>query len=37
MDRNDQPTQQPSPAPWPDDVIARYLTVAGATVDLARG
>lgn len=20
--------------PWPDDVVARYLTVAGATVDL---
>ncbi|MFC8423969.1 hypothetical protein ACFUN7_24340 [Streptomyces sp. NPDC057236] len=28
--------QQPSPAaqPWPDGVIARYLTVGGATVDL---
>ncbi|MFH9072697.1 hypothetical protein [Streptomyces alboflavus] len=22
--------------PWPDGVIARYLTVAGATVDLTR-
>ena len=27
--------QQPSPAAqWPEGVIARYLTVAGATVDL---
>lgn len=35
-DRNGQPQQQPSPtqAPWPDGVIARYLTVGGATVDL---
>lgn len=31
--------QQPSPAaqPWPEGVIARYLTVAGATVDLTHG
>jgi hypothetical protein len=30
--------QQPSPGAqqWPEGVIARYLTVAGATVDLAR-
>ncbi|MFF6829619.1 hypothetical protein [Streptomyces longwoodensis] len=37
MERTDQPTQQPSPAaqPWPDGVIARYLTVAGATVDVS--
>ncbi|MFD0053019.1 hypothetical protein ACFVHR_04745 [Streptomyces sp. NPDC127168] len=35
-DRNGQPQQQPSPtqAPWPDGVIARFLTVGGATVDL---
>jgi hypothetical protein len=26
--------QPPSPAPWPEGVLARYLTVAGATVDL---
>jgi hypothetical protein len=33
------PAQQPSPttAPWPDGVIARYLTVAGATVDVRGG
>jgi hypothetical protein len=33
------PTQQPpSPfaQPWPQGVIARYLTIAGATVDLTR-
>ncbi|MFI9154517.1 hypothetical protein [Streptomyces sp. NPDC053367] len=31
--------QQPSPfaAPWPNGVIARYLTLAGATVDLRGG
>jgi hypothetical protein len=34
MERTDQPTQQPTPAPWPDGVIARYLTVGGATIDL---
>ncbi|OYP14051.1 hypothetical protein CFC35_05660 [Streptomyces sp. FBKL.4005] len=28
------PQQPPTPAPWPDGVIARYLTVAGAPVDL---
>jgi hypothetical protein len=30
---------QPTPAaePWPDGVIARYLTVAGATVDVRGG
>ena len=35
-DRNGQPLQQPSPwtEPWPDGVIARYLTVVGATVDV---
>lgn len=26
--------QTPATEPWPDDVIARYLTVAGATVDI---
>lgn len=35
---NGQPTQQPTPSafaePWPPGVIARYLTVGGATVDL---
>jgi hypothetical protein len=37
MERTDQPSPQPSPAaqPWPDGVIARYLTVGGATVDVA--
>ncbi|MFI1165614.1 hypothetical protein ACH4UM_18865 [Streptomyces sp. NPDC020801] len=37
-ERTDQPLPQPSPAiePWPDAVIARYLTVAGATVDITR-
>lgn len=32
------PHPQPSPAaePWPEGVIARYLTVGGATVDLTR-
>ena len=37
MKRIDQPTQQPTPPtePWPDGVIARYLTVAGATVDIS--
>lgn len=36
MDRIHQPQAQHSPAtePWPEGVIARYLTVAGATVDL---
>lgn len=29
-----QPVTTPRQAPWPDGVIARYLTVAGATVDL---
>jgi hypothetical protein len=30
---------QPSPdaTPWPEGVIARYLTVAGATVDIRGG
>lgn len=32
--RTHTPTQPPSPAAWPDGVIARYLTVAGATVDI---
>ncbi|WP_370667056.1 hypothetical protein [Streptomyces sp. IBSBF 2507] len=37
-DRNGQPQQPPSPAtaPWPEGVIARYLTVVGAHVDLFR-
>lgn len=32
-----QSSEQPSPVtePWPDGVIARYLTVAGATVDIS--
>jgi hypothetical protein len=30
----DQPQPQPTPQPWPDDTIARYLAVAGATVDI---
>jgi hypothetical protein len=29
-----QAQTQPSPAPWPDGVLARYLTLAGATVDI---
>lgn len=29
--------RQPAPPAWPEGVIARYLTVAGATVDLTRG
>jgi hypothetical protein len=40
MERTDQQPPQPSPAqpqPWPDGVIARYLTVGGATVDLTHG
>lgn len=37
--RTDQPPQQPSPVtePWEAGVIARYLTVGGATVDLTGG
>lgn len=27
----------PTPTPWPEGVIARYLTVAGATVDIRGG
>jgi len=36
QERNGTTQAQPSPAtqPWPDDVIARYVTVAGATVDI---
>jgi hypothetical protein len=34
MERTDQQAPQPTPAPWPDGVIARYLTVAGATVNI---
>ncbi|MFF1282182.1 hypothetical protein [Streptomyces sp. NPDC058299] len=34
MERTDQPQAAPTPAPWPDGVIARYLTVGGAYVDL---
>lgn len=26
--------QPPSPAPWPEGVVARYLTVGGATADV---
>jgi hypothetical protein len=35
-ERIGQPAGQPTPRtePWPDGVIARYLTVAAATVDL---
>ncbi|MEH0631736.1 hypothetical protein [Streptomyces stelliscabiei] len=29
-----QPQTSPRTEPWPDSVIARYLTVAGATVDV---
>lgn len=29
--------QTPATEPWPEGVIARYLTVAGATVDLTHG
>lgn len=37
QERNGQPASQPSPStePWPESVIARYLTIAGATVDLS--
>ncbi|MFC7817582.1 hypothetical protein ACFUTR_23410 [Streptomyces sp. NPDC057367] len=41
-DRNGQPQQQPSPVstpwqvPWPTGTIARYWTVAGATVDVTK-
>jgi hypothetical protein len=36
MERTDQQPQQPTPGtgPWAEGVIARYLTVAGATVDI---
>lgn len=36
MDRSGQQPQQPTPRaePWDEGVIARYLTVAGATVDI---
>ncbi|MFD5709506.1 hypothetical protein ACFWHW_03775 [Streptomyces pharetrae] len=37
MPQSTSTTQQPPTpfaTPWPDDVTARYLTVAGATVDL---
>jgi hypothetical protein len=34
QERIGQPQAQPTPAPWPDGVIARYLTVAGATADV---
>ncbi|MFH8792218.1 hypothetical protein [Streptomyces sp. NPDC017941] len=35
-ERTDHYTPQPSPAtaPWPEGVIARYLTVGGAVVEL---
>jgi hypothetical protein len=35
-DRSDPqaPTHDPRTAPWPDGLVARYLTVAGATVDV---
>lgn len=39
MKRTDQHSAQPNPSalaePWPAGVIARYLAVAGATVDIA--
>lgn len=37
QERNGTTQAQPSPAPgaWPEGVIARYLTVAGATVDIS--
>ena len=34
QERNGQPSGQPTPEPWSDGLIARYLTVAGATVDI---
>lgn len=34
MQRTEHQPQPPSPTPWPDGVIARYLTVVGAHVDL---
>ncbi len=34
QERNGQPQDQPTPTPWPDGIVARYLTVAGATVDI---
>lgn len=37
MDRIHQAAQQPTPDAWPEGVIARYLTVAGATVDVRGG
>jgi hypothetical protein len=37
QERIGQPAGQPTPRtePWPDGVIARYLTVAGALVDVS--
>ena len=35
QERNGQPQDQPTPTPWPDGVIARYLTVGGALVDIS--
>jgi hypothetical protein len=29
--------RQPQQPPWPKDVIARYLTIGGATVDVTGG
>lgn len=39
QERIGQPAGQPTPRtePWPQGVIARYLTVAGATVDVRGG
>ena len=36
MDRSGQQPQAPTPAtqPWAPGILAKYLTVAGATVDL---
>ncbi|OXS35404.1 hypothetical protein [Streptomyces sp. XY006] len=31
---SEQPSTAPASQPWPEGVIARYLTAAGATVDL---
>ena len=30
-----QPPQQPTPTPWPEATVARYLTVGGALVDIS--
>jgi hypothetical protein len=35
VDRIQRQPQQPTPEPWPEATIARYLTVGGALVDLS--